>query len=121
MTISNNRLVATIALFLVDLVMIFGAFYLASLVVYNNFSTGSALGFSLIELSIIMSVYLFGGYALRRQLSYWHIPGQMAIAVILALVAVATIGYISKLVETDLNYWRTQLLTGMFFVYIWLL
>ena len=120
MKMSNNRFIATIALFVIDLVMIFCAFYIASYIVYSNFSSGSILGFVMIELSVIMSVYLFGGYALRRQLSYWHIPGQMAIATLLALVAVATFGYISKLVETDLNYWRTQLLNGMLFVYAWL-
>jgi exopolysaccharide biosynthesis polyprenyl glycosylphosphotransferase len=120
MSISNNRFIATITLILIDLAMIFCAFYLATYIVYNNFATGSVLGFFLIELSIIMSVYLFGGYALRRQLSYWHIPGQMAIAVVFALVGIATLGYISKLTETDLNFWRTQLMVGMLLVYIWL-
>lgn len=120
MTLSNTRFLATLGLILIDLVMVFYAFYFSLYVVYGNFALGSIFGFILIEISVIMSVYLFGGYALRRQLSYWHIPGQMAIAVLLALVALASLGYISKLAETDPNFWRTQLLTAMFFVYIWL-
>jgi len=111
---------AIIGLVVIDVVMLFMAFYLASNIVYGVFLTGSTFGFVIIESAIILAVYLFGGYALRRQLSYWHIPGQMAIAILLALIIVATFGYISKIIETDLNFWRTQLLTGMGFSYLWL-
>lgn len=120
MTHSANRLIAITGLIVADVVMIFVAFYLASNLVYGNYATGSVSGFIAIEIAIILSVYLFGGYALRRQLSYWHIPGLMVIAMLLALVAIASFGFISKLAETDLNFWRTQLLTGMSLSYVWL-
>ena len=120
MTHSANRLFAIYGLVLLDIVMVFTAFYAASSFVYSNAVTGSFFGFVVIELAIILSVYLFGGYALRRQLSYWHIPGQMAIAVVLALISVASLGFVTKLTETDINFWRSQLLTGIFFSYIWL-
>ena len=113
MTHSANRLFAIIGLVITDIVMIFVAFYLASNLIYGNYATGSIVGFITIELAVILTVYLFGGYAFRRQLSYWHIPGQMAIAILLALIAIATFGFISKLTETDINFWRTQLLTGI--------
>ncbi len=120
MRMSSNRLLAIVSLVVLDLLLIFVAFYVASSFVYGAFSTGSWLGFALIQVTILLSAYLFGGYALRRQLSYWHIPGQMAIAVLLALVVVATIGFITKLTEVDINYWRTQLLLGMGLSYLWL-
>lgn len=121
MTHSTNRLFVVCGMVVLDVVMLFSAFYLASNIVFGNYVAGSTFGFIIIELAIILAVYLFGGYALRRQLSYWHIPGQMAIAVLLALIAIATFGFISKLVDSDLNYWRTQLLTGMSLSYVWLL
>ena len=120
MTHSANRLFAIYGLVLLDVVMVFAAFYVASSLVYGNVATGSFLGFVFIELAIILSVYLFGGYALRRQLSYWHIPGQMAIAMVLALLTIASVGFITKLTDTDLNFWRSQLLTGMLLSYVWL-
>ena len=120
MTHSANRLFAIYGLVLLDVVMVFAAFYVASSLVYGNVATGSFVGFVFIELAIILSVYLFGGYALRRQLSYWHIPGQMAIAMILALLTIASVGFITKLTDTDLNFWRSQLLTGMLLSYVWL-
>ena len=120
MTHSANRLFAIYGLVLLDVVMVFAAFYVASSLVYGNVATGSFLGFVFIELAIILSVYLFGGYALRRQLSYWHIPGQMAIAMVLALLTIASVGFITKLADTDLNFWRSQLLTGMLLSYVWL-
>ena len=120
MTHSANRLFAIIGLVITDIVMIFVAFYLASNLIYGNYATGSIVGFITIELAVILTVYLFGGYAFRRQLSYWHIPGQMAIAILLALIAIATFGFISKLTETDINFWRTQLLTGIAICYFWM-
>ena len=120
MTHSNSRLIALCGLIIVDIFMIFVSFYLAAGWVFNNFVKGSFTGLLIIQCVIILTVYLFGGYALRRQLSYWHIPGQMAIAIVLALIIIATVGFITKLTETDLNYWRTQLLTGMLFSYVWL-
>ena len=120
MTHSANRLFAIYGLVLLDIVMVFAAFYMASSLVYGNAAIGSFIGFVFIELAIVLSVYLFGGYALRRQLSYWHIPGLMAIAAVLALIIVASLGFITKLTETDLNFWRSQLLTGMFLSYVWL-
>jgi len=75
---------------------------------------------TIICISVVIGAYLFGGYAIRRQLSYWHTLGQMAIATILALVAIAVVGYITKLIETDPNFWRFQLLLGLAFTYLWL-
>ena len=117
---STNRLIAISGMVVIDLVMIFSAFYMASNIVFGTYVSGSVFGFVVIELAIILAVYLFGGYALRRQLSYWHIPGQMAIAILLALIVITSFGFISKLTETDLNYWRTQLLTGVSLTYAWL-
>ena len=121
MNISNSRAILILGLFLLDLWMVFFSFnYGAAYLVYKNFITGSLFGVLIIELAVIMSAYLFGGYALRRQLSYWHIPGQMFMAILLALVTITVVGYITKLTETDANFWRTQLLLGMGLVYFWL-
>ena len=120
MTHSANRLFAIYGLVIIDIIMIFAAFYVASNIVYGNYATGSISGFVAIELAVILSVYMFGGYALRRQLSYWHIPGLMAIAVLLALITIASFGFITKFSETDINFWRSQLLTGLVLSYVWL-
>jgi len=121
MNISNSRVLWISGLFLLDLLLVVSSFnYAAATIVYDGVITGSFVGMVVICSSIIVSAYLFGGYAIRRQLSYWHTLGQMAIATVLALVVIALAGYITKLTETDLNFWRSQLLLGLTFTYLWL-
>lgn len=68
----------------------------------------------------LLAVYLFGGYVLRRQLSFIHIPAQMGAATGLASVIILVVGYAFKLVELDPLLWRTVFLYGMLLFGCWL-
>ena len=68
----------------------------------------------------LLAVYLFGGYVLRRQLSFIHMPVQMGAATGLASVMILVVGYVFKLVELDPLLWRTVFLYGMLLFGCWL-
>ena len=99
MNLFSTRLLAISALTLLDIVMIFLCFYVSSQWVYDSPRIGSDAAIIIIELCTLLTTYLFGGYVLRRQLSFIHIPGQMSIAVLLAAILIAVSGYITKLAE----------------------
>ncbi len=69
----------------------------------------------------LLAVYLFGGYVLRRQLSFIHIPAQMGAATGLASVMILVVGYALKLVELDPLLWRTVFFYGMLLFGSWLM
>ena len=68
----------------------------------------------------LLAVYLFGGYVLRRQPSFIHMPAQMGAATGLAAVMILVIGYVLKLVEFDPLLWRAVFLYGMLLFGLWL-
>ena len=68
----------------------------------------------------LLAVYLFGGYVLRRQPSFIHMPAQMGAATGLAAAMILIIGYVLKLVEFDPLLWRAVFLYGMLLFGLWL-
>ncbi len=81
---------------------------------------GSAFGLGVIILISLLSVYLFSGYVIRRQLSFIHIPGNMSIAILFSGVVITAIGYVTQLIQTDIYFWRTQFIFSMLTFGCWL-
>ena len=121
MSLFSTRIMSVAVLTLLDIAMFFLSFYVSSQWVYGSPQLGSNTVIAVIELSTLLTVYLFGGYVIRRQLSFIHIPAQMSIAVLLAAILVTVAGYVSKLYETDVYLWRTQFIAGMSCIAVWLI
>ena len=118
---ASVRLFRVVMLILTDGLALFCSFYLASTVVYDGFRLGSPGGMVVLLLVTLLSAYLFGGYVVRRQLSFIHIPARMSVAVLCAVVLIGAIGYVTKLSQTDLYFWRTQLIFSMLVFGVWLI
>lgn len=117
----SSRLLSISILTVLDIAMFFLCFYFSSQWVYDSPKVGSNAVIIIIELCTLLTVYLFGGYVIRRQLSFIHIPGQMSIAVLLAAILITVIGYVTKLYENDVYLWRTQFIVGMLCITVWLI
>ncbi len=113
MSNSSVRLFWITVLTLTDALLLFASFYLNSYWVYGDYKTGSAFGLGVIILVSLLSVYLFSGYVVRRQLSFIHIPGNMSIAILFSGVIITAIGYVTQLIQTDIYFWRTQFIVSM--------
>ncbi|NKB75744.1 MAG: exopolysaccharide biosynthesis polyprenyl glycosylphosphotransferase [Gammaproteobacteria bacterium] len=120
MSNSNTRLFWISVLTLTDAMLLVASFYLNSYWVYGSYKMGSAFGLGVIILISLLSVYLFSGYVIRRQLSFIHIPGNMSIAILFSGVVITAIGYVTQLIQTDIYFWRTQFIFSMLTFGCWL-
>ena len=120
MSNSSTRLFWLSVLTLVDALVLFCSFYLTSYWVYGDYKTAGLPGVAVIELVSLLSVYLFSGYVIRRQLSFIRIPANMSIAILFSIVLIGAIGFVTKLDESNIYFWRTQFLVGMFSFGVWL-
>ena len=121
MSNSSTRLFWLAILTLVDAWVLLLVFYLCSYVVYDDYKLGSLFGIVIIEMVSLLSVYLFSGYVIRRQLSFVRIPANMGIAIVFAVVLISAIGFATQLTQNDIFFWRSQLLLSMAGFGVWLL
>ena len=118
---SASRYFWIATLIAVDGLMLFLSFYLTSGWVYGQNQLGTPWGMGIILATSLLSVYLFSGYVVRRQLSFIHIPGNMSVAILCAGILISALGYATQITQHDIYFWRNQFLTSMICFGIWLM